>query len=45
LDAALVKGSHGRDKVEDSEKPLLIGSPYDVETAQDINAAIREHFQ
>jgi predicted AlkP superfamily pyrophosphatase or phosphodiesterase len=45
LDAALVKGSHGRDKVEDSEKPLLIGSPHKVETAQDVHTAIREHFR
>jgi len=45
LDPTLVKGSHGRDKVKDSEKPLLIGSLHKVETAQDIHSAIREHFR
>lgn len=45
LDASLVKGSHGRDKVEDSEKPLLIGSSHKVETAQDVHAAICECFR
>jgi predicted AlkP superfamily pyrophosphatase or phosphodiesterase len=45
LDATLVKGSHGRDKVPDSEKPVLIGSKHTVEYAHDINAAIREVFR
>ncbi len=45
LDASLVKGSHGRDKVEDSEKPVLIGGGTDIKSAQDIHAAICSHFQ
>ena len=45
LDASLVKGSHGRDEVENSEKPLLIGSPHKVQTAQDIHAAICSHWE
>lgn len=45
LDATLVKGSHGRDKVPDSEKPVLIGSKHTVEHAHDLNKAIREVFR
>jgi predicted AlkP superfamily pyrophosphatase or phosphodiesterase len=44
LDATLVKGSHGRDKVPDSENPVLIGSSMEVETAQDIHKVILSHF-
>ena len=44
LDPTLVKGSHGRDQVPESEKPVLIGSSTKVETAQDIHAAICSHF-
>jgi hypothetical protein len=44
LDAGLVKGSHGRDNVPDSEKPLLVGSPRPIATAQDIKAVILDHF-
>jgi hypothetical protein len=44
LDAALVKGSHGRDKVDDSEKPVLIGGGTEVISAQDIHTAILAHF-
>ena len=40
LDATLVKGSHGRDKVPDSEKPVFIGSDFPVSNAQDIFEAI-----
>ena len=40
LDATLVKGSHGRDKVEPGEQPLVIGSPVPVTCAEDIFAAI-----
>jgi len=43
LDASLVKGSHGRDKVPDSERPVLIGGG-DVETAVDVHDAIVGHF-
>jgi predicted AlkP superfamily pyrophosphatase or phosphodiesterase len=45
LDATLVKGSHGSDQVPDSEKPVLIGSNPNVETAQDIHAAILAHWK
>jgi predicted AlkP superfamily pyrophosphatase or phosphodiesterase len=44
LDPTLVKGSHGRDQVPDSEKPVLIGSAHPVANAQDIHAAILGHF-
>ena len=44
LDPTLVKGSHGRDQVTDSEKPVLIGSSEKIETAQDIHEAILCHF-
>jgi hypothetical protein len=44
LDPTLVKGSHGRDQVPDSEKPVLIGSSASVADAQDIHGAILDHF-
>lgn len=44
LDPTLVKGSHGRDQVPDSEKPVLIGSPLALEGAQDVHAAILDYF-
>jgi predicted AlkP superfamily pyrophosphatase or phosphodiesterase len=44
LDPSLVKGSHGRDHVLDSEKPVLIGSSEKIENAQDIHTAILSHF-
>jgi predicted AlkP superfamily pyrophosphatase or phosphodiesterase len=44
LDPTLVKGSHGRDQVPDSEKPVLIGSSEKIENAQDIHTAILSHF-
>ena len=44
LDATLVKGSHGRDHVPDSEKPVLIGSPISITTAEDVHSAIIGHF-
>lgn len=44
LDAKLVKGSHGRDDVTDSEKPVFIGSSHPVQFAHDLNAAIRAEF-
>jgi predicted AlkP superfamily pyrophosphatase or phosphodiesterase len=44
LDANLVKGSHGRDDVPDSEKPVFIGSPHPVQSAHDLNKAIRAEF-
>lgn len=45
LDAKLVKGSHGRDDVPDSEKPVFIGSSHPVQFAHDLNAAILEIFR
>ncbi len=41
LDATLVKGSHGRDQVPDSEKPVFIGSDFPISNAQDIFEAVR----
>jgi predicted AlkP superfamily pyrophosphatase or phosphodiesterase len=40
LDASLVKGSHGRDRVPDSERPVVIGSDIPVHSAEDLHAAI-----
>ena len=45
LDASLVKGSHGRDKVTEEEQPVLIGSTYEVKSAEDVHAAILECFR
>jgi predicted AlkP superfamily pyrophosphatase or phosphodiesterase len=45
LDAALVKGSHGRDAVPDSEMPVLLGSSYSVKTAEDVREAILNAFK
>lgn len=45
LDANLVKGSHGRDKVTEKEQPVLIGSTYEVNAAEDVHAAILECFR
>ena len=44
LDPTLVKGSHGRDKVPDFEKPVLIGSTHKVQKAEDVHAAILSEF-
>lgn len=40
LDATLVKGSHGRDKVPANERPVLLGSAHPVATAEDVHRAI-----
>ncbi len=40
LDATLVKGSHGRDKVAAGEQPVLLGSTRQVATAEDVHQAI-----
>ncbi len=40
LDAALVKGSHGRDQVPMAERPVLLGSDFPVSTAEDVHLAI-----
>lgn len=45
LDASLVKGSHGRDKVTEQEQPVLIGSTHGVKSAEDVHAAILECFR
>ncbi len=44
LDALLVKGSHGRDKVTEDEQPLVIGASIPVHSAEDIATAIRGVF-
>ena len=44
LDAALVRGSHGRDDVPDDERPMLLGSSHLVKTAEDVHQAILECF-
>ena len=40
LDASLVKGSHGRDKVTENEQPILLGSAFPVNSAEDVHRAI-----
>jgi|AntRauTorckE6833_2_1112554.scaffolds.fasta_scaffold14114_2 predicted AlkP superfamily pyrophosphatase or phosphodiesterase len=45
LDANLVKGSHGRDQVPESEQPVCIGSDHQVKNAQDVHTAILKHFR
>lgn len=40
LDATLVKGSHGRDKVPAEERPLLLGTEFPVNRAEDVHDAI-----
>jgi len=41
LDAGLVKGSHGRDRVPESEQPVFISqSPMDISCAEDVFGAI-----
>ncbi len=44
LDAALVKGSHGRDKVPDNERPVLLGTNTPVATAADVHRVILSEF-
>ncbi len=44
LDATLVKGSHGRDEVPDTECPLMLGSAHPVSSAQDVHDAILACF-
>lgn len=40
LDATLVKGSHGRDRVPENEQPVMIGSSQSVKSAEDVYQAI-----
>jgi predicted AlkP superfamily pyrophosphatase or phosphodiesterase len=42
LDATLVKGSHGRDLVPANERPVLLGTRFQVSTAGDVHQAILE---
>ncbi len=42
LDASLVRGSHGRDKVPESEQPLLIGAGRPIASAEEIHDVILE---
>ena len=44
LDASLVKGSHGRDRVADDERPVLLGSARPVSAAEDVHRAILAEF-
>ncbi len=40
LDATLVKGSHGRDRVPDGEQPVLLGAGREIKCAEDIHGVI-----
>jgi predicted AlkP superfamily pyrophosphatase or phosphodiesterase len=40
LDATLVKGSHGRDRVPANERPVLLGTRFPVATPEDVHHAI-----
>ena len=40
LDASLVKGSHGRDKVPDNERPVLLGTRFPIRSTEDLHEAI-----
>jgi len=40
LDATLVMGSHGRDKVPENERPVLLGTGFPVTAAEDVHHAI-----
>ncbi len=40
LDATLVKGSHGRDQVPENERPVLLGTRFEVGDAEDVHRAI-----
>ena len=41
LDATLVKGSHGRDRVPDDARPVLLGTHFPVRSAEDVHQAHR----
>ena len=45
LDATRVKGSHGRDQTPEDERPVLLGSAYPVNTAEDVHRAILDPFR
>lgn len=40
LDASLVKGSHGRDQVQDDHRPVVLGTRFPVRSATDVHQAI-----
>lgn len=40
LDASLVKGSHGRDRVPEGEQPVLLGGGREISRAEDIHGVI-----
>ncbi len=40
LNATLVKGSHGRDRVPQNENPVLLGTRFPVDSAEDVHQAI-----
>ena len=44
LDASLVKGSHGRDKVPANEQALVLGAQRSVQKAEDIFDEMCDHF-
>ncbi|MGL4401656.1 MAG: alkaline phosphatase family protein, partial [Luteolibacter sp.] len=44
LDGSLVKGSHGRDRIPESERPVLLGTEVPVESAEDVHRAILDAF-
>jgi predicted AlkP superfamily pyrophosphatase or phosphodiesterase len=45
LDPSLVKGSHGRDQVPESEQPIFMGSQETITSGPDIHKVIRSHFE
>jgi predicted AlkP superfamily pyrophosphatase or phosphodiesterase len=42
LDAALVRGSHGRDQVPEGEQPVVLGAGRPIHQAEDVHQAILE---
>jgi predicted AlkP superfamily pyrophosphatase or phosphodiesterase len=44
LDSSLVKGSHGRDRTPESERPVLLGTEFPVGSAEDVHQAILDAF-
>jgi predicted AlkP superfamily pyrophosphatase or phosphodiesterase len=45
LNASLVKGSHGRDQVIENELPVLLGTTYSVDSAEDVHRAILDSYK
>jgi hypothetical protein len=44
LDASLVRGSHGCDRLPEGERPVLLGTREKVDTAADIHRLIIDLF-